>query len=142
MDGRRLSGLARAAAMPGAPANDNVPGTITPDDVPFFLALGMICAAIVALAVYVGMSGPDDAIAALRGSMDEPPRYDGDARKAPPAYAGGTPGRDGDGVGHRAPSIKRSPARPGPVGGGSGRRVAVSTSGPSARADAGGRSIE
>lgn len=46
--------------------NDNMPGTITPDDGPFFLALGLICAGIVALAVYVGMSGPDDVMAVLR----------------------------------------------------------------------------
>lgn len=57
---------ARAAAMPGAPANDNVPGTVTPDDGPFFLALGLICAGVVALAIYVGMSGPDDVMSMLR----------------------------------------------------------------------------
>ena len=49
------------------PANDNVPGTITPDDRPFFIALGLMCAGVVALLAYVMMSGSGDLMtAALR----------------------------------------------------------------------------
>ena len=43
------------------PANDNVRGSVLPDDDrPFFLALGLICAGVLILAAYVVMGGPDD----------------------------------------------------------------------------------
>lgn len=42
------------------PANDNMPGTITPDDTRFFVALGLICAGVLILAAYVVMGGPDE----------------------------------------------------------------------------------
>ena len=61
---RRGIALVRRASP--EPANDNVPGTITSDDRPFLLALGLVCAVVVALAVYVGMSGPEDVKAVLR----------------------------------------------------------------------------
>ncbi len=49
------------------PANDNVPGTVTPDDDgPSLLALGLVCAVVAVLVVYVGMSGPEDVMAVLR----------------------------------------------------------------------------
>ena len=42
------------------PANDDVRGTITPDDTRFFVALGLVCVGVLILAAYVVMSGPDE----------------------------------------------------------------------------------
>ncbi len=51
------------------PANDNMPGTITPDDTRCFVALGIICAGVLILAAYLVIGGSDDLMTvALRRS--------------------------------------------------------------------------
>lgn len=69
---RTLSSVAGAGAASRAdvarvmPANDNVPGTLTPDDRPFFLVLGVVCVAIVCLVAYLVQIEPEDVAAILR----------------------------------------------------------------------------
>ncbi len=63
MNSKSVSALNYALAEP---ANDNVPGTVKPEDTPFFVALGAVCIGIAALAAYVMMSVPENVVSMLR----------------------------------------------------------------------------